>query len=382
MTAPLREGPRPADAESASFAIRDATPADNDQLLELSAACAMVGEMSLRIDRAPDFFALNRLEGDRWQLGVAEAADRMVGCIAFSERRAFVNGRERRIGYVGDLKVHPDFRNTQIADALSHYGERACAQLPAGAPVMITVLAGNKAMERRLSGPRGVPAFRRVGTIRTHSIPILWRRSAPAAGMRIVSAHWGDLDAMVKLWNEVAPLRQLAPVATADSLARWIRSAPGLDISSFRLARSTNGEILGFLAPWDQRSFKQLTVVGYSRRMKLARIAFNAAATMADAEPLPKAGAPLSCVTATHVCVPEDRVDVLRALLLAAYGELRRSHCSFLNIGLDVRDPLAAALAGLFAQPTDVNAYVLTTRRGVLPELLDNRPLHYEIALV
>jgi hypothetical protein len=47
-----------------------------------------------------------------------------------------------------------------------------------------------------------------------------------------------------------------------------------------------------------------------------------------------------------------------------------------------VRDPLSAALDGLLAQPTDVNAYVMTTRRGVFPELLDTRPLHYEIGLV
>jgi hypothetical protein len=47
-----------------------------------------------------------------------------------------------------------------------------------------------------------------------------------------------------------------------------------------------------------------------------------------------------------------------------------------------VTDPLSSALAGLFAQPTDVNAYVMAQRSGVAPELLDGRPLHYEIALV
>jgi hypothetical protein len=77
-----------------------------------------------------------------------------------------------------------------------------------------------------------------------------------------------------------------------------------------------------------------------------------------------------------------DRPDVLRALLIAAHDDLRQSGFSFLNIGLDVRDPLSSALDGLFAQPTDVNAYVLTERSGVAPEVLDTRPLHYEIALV
>jgi ribosomal protein S18 acetylase RimI-like enzyme len=365
------------------FTIREATPGDNEQLIALSAACAMVGDISLRIDRGPDFFALNRLEGERWRLGVAESAGRVVGCVAVSERRAFVNGREMRTGYVGDLKVHPHYRDTRIADALSHYAELGCAELPAAAPVMITVLAGNRAMERRLSGPRGVSAFRRIATIRTHSIPILWPRNAAASdNVQIERARWSDLDQMIKLWGTVAPERQLAPVLTADRLAHWIRSAPGLDIDSYRIARSAMGELLGFLAAWDQRSFKQLTVVGYSRRMKTARTAFNTLATVIGSQRMPREGFSLNCATLTHACVPRDRPEVLRALLTSTYTDLRDTDCSIMNVGLDTRDPLSAALDGFLGQPTDVNAYVVTTRRGVLPEFLDGRPLHYEIALV
>jgi GNAT superfamily N-acetyltransferase len=364
------------------FIVREATPADNEQLIALAAACAMEGEIALRIDRAPDFFALNRLEGERWRLAVAEMGERVVGCIAISERRAYVNGIEMRTGYVGDLKVHPAHRDTRIGDALSHYAERVCADLPAAAPVMITVLAGNRAMERRLSGPRGVPVFRKLATVRTYSIPTLWRRSAGSHPVRIESARWSDLAEMSTLWMKVAPHRQLAPARLEASRADWTRTGPGLDISSYRLARSINGELLGFFAVWDQRAFKRLTVVGYSRRMKAARAAFNAVAAVVGAEKLPPRGAPLNCVTIANVCVPASRPDVLRALLLSTYGDLRGMKCSFMNVGLDVRDPLGNALGGFFAQPTDVNVYVMTTRRGVLPEMLDARPVHYEIALV
>jgi hypothetical protein len=368
---------------TSGFVVRDATPADNADLIALSAACAMSGDIELRIDRRPDFFALNRLEGQRWQVGVAELTGRVVGCIAISERRAFVNGVETLTAYVGDFKVHPDHRDTRIADALSHYGERACAHLPPATPVMITVLAGNRAMERRLSGPRGVPAFRKLATVRTHSIPILWRRHVESQGTPMIeAARWSDLDQMVRLWGKVAPHRQLAPAFTATSMAEWIRGAPGLDISSYRLARSLNGELLGFFAIWDQRAFKQLSVVGYSRRMNVARAAFNTVAPTVGAERLPRRGEPLACVTAANICVLESRPDVLRALVVAAYNDLRGRRYSFMNIGLDRRDPLGTSLDGLFAQPTDVNAYVMTTRRGVTPELLDGRTLHYEIALV
>lgn len=379
--APHRAG-QPSDPAD-EFTIRDATPADNRRLIALAAECSMAGDISLRIDRGPDFFALNRLEGERWRVGVAERDGVAVGCVAVSERRAFVNGREALTGYAGDLKVHPAHRSTRIADGLSLYAERGCAQLPPSAPVIITVLAGNRSMERRLSGPRGVPAFRRIGTIRTHSIPILWRRAVKDRdSISIVPAGWSDLDEMAALWGRVAPLRQLAPVLSAKALGDWIRSSPGLDISSYHLARSPAGELLGFLAVWDQRAFKQLNVVGYSPRIRAARSVFNLLAPIVGGERMPRAGSPLNCVSIAHICVPPERPRVLRALVISAYNALRGSGCSFMNVGLDLRDPLTAAMSGLLAQPTDVNAYLTTARNGVAPDHLDERPLHYEIALV
>jgi hypothetical protein len=368
------------DASRYDFVIRDAKVSDNEGLIALAAACPMVGEISLRIDRGPSFFALNRLEGERWRVGVAERDGMIVGCVGVSERRSYVNGRETRTGYAGDLKVHPEHRDTRIADELSMYSERAFVSLPPTAPVLITVLAGNRSMERRLCGPRGVPAFTRIGTIRTHSLPILWRRRV--GSIRIAPATWNDVAEMGALWKRVAPLRQLAPVFPVDAMAWLMRPVPGLNISSYRVARAANGELLGFFAVWDQRSFKQLNVVGYSPRMKAARGLFNALAPLAGGERMPDTGQALSCVTVAHICVPGDRPDVLRALVASAHNELRHAGVSFMNIGLDTRDPLSSAMDGFFAQPTDVNAYVTTSRSGVSSEPLNQAPVHYEIALV
>src|SRR5256885_8016187 len=41
-------------------------------LLALAAACPMRVELKLCVRREPDFFALNRLEGDRWDVGVVD----------------------------------------------------------------------------------------------------------------------------------------------------------------------------------------------------------------------------------------------------------------------------------------------------------------------
>src|SRR5829696_479630 len=134
------------------FTVRDAEPSDNWGLVALARACSMSGDIELRIDRAPDFFTLNRLEGERWRLAVAERDGQIVGCICTSERDSYVNGERQRTGYVGDLKVHPHHRDSVIADGLCRDAAELMTVLPECARVLITVLAGNAPMETGLTG--------------------------------------------------------------------------------------------------------------------------------------------------------------------------------------------------------------------------------------
>lgn len=366
-----------------SLEVRDAVSADNEQLVALTAACPMRGDLALRMDRGPDFFALHRMESGRSSLGVAERDGKIVGCIAVSERRAYLNGHESATGYVGDLKVHPRHRDTATADALCLYATGQCVRLPAGSPTLVTVLVGNRAMEKRLSGPRGLPSFQKLTTIRAHSISVLWnRRLRDLAGMTVDRAKWSDLDAMSAFWQLHAPRRQFAPVLDTIGMARLIKSSPGLDISSYLVARSRRGELLGFIAVWDQSTIKQMYVESYSARMSFAKRCFNAVAPIIGSEKMPDSGEPLRHRTVFQVCVPPDRPDVLHSLLVTAHNELRGSRCSFFNVGLDINDPLTEGTEGLLGQPTDVNAYVTYESQPADVSTLQSLPLHYEIALV
>ncbi len=237
-------------------------------------------------------------------------------------------------------------------------------------------------MERRADGPRGLPVLARFATIRSHAIPVLGRRARNADGFRVGPARPEDIEEMADLWARVAPQRQLAPVHDAQSLTQWIAAAPGLDLGSYRIARHRGGRIAGFVAAWDQSSFKQLRVTSYSRRLALVRTGFNLLAPLNGSTTLPAPGGELRCLNAFNVCVPGDEPGVLRALLLQIYAATRGEGYSCLNIGLDVRDPLTAAVGGLLAQPTDIHAYITTPSGAWTGPSLGNRPLHYETALV
>ena len=65
------------------------------------------------------------------------------------------------------------------------------------------------------------------------------------------------------------------------------------------------------------------------------------------------------------------------------FFEHGRSRLSFaVPPGLNDPSVLSEAMTGFLAQPTDVYAYMMKIRSGVVSEPLDSRPIHYEIALV
>jgi hypothetical protein len=363
--------------------VRDATAADNAGLVALAAACPMRGDITMCVERTPDFFALARLEGHRWRVGIAEDDGTVVGCVAASERLAYVNGAATRTAYVGDLKVHPAHRGGFAADALEEFSREAVRAYGGDEMLtLVTVLGGNRAMERRTVGPRGLPTLTRFATLDVHAIPLLWPRAHSVAGIRVRTARAEDLDEMGALWNRIAPARQLAPVLGAARLRAWIADAPGLEIEDYVVARRADGRIVGFLALWDQYFIKQLRVLAYSTRLAAVRTVLNGLAPLARTPRLPAAGAVLPSLAVLHCCAPGDEPEVLRALLLHAYAARRGAGYLFLTLALDRRDPVRVALRGLFAQPTVVGAYATTPAGKWTGAPLDDRPLHFESALV
>jgi GNAT superfamily N-acetyltransferase len=368
-----------------TWKTRPATPADNAALIALAAACPMEGDVGLCVDRSPDFFALNRLEGKQWRVAVVEAPDGSpAGCIGIAERHAFVQGQARRVMYVGDLKVHPEHRGKGAAEALIRLTWDACREIGGDeVPTLITVLGGNAAMMRRADGPRGIPPWTRFAGLRAHSVSLLWKRKVPAIpGMRAEQARVEDLREMAELWETHSAKRQFAPAFEAGGLAEWISQAPGLSIENYTVLRGADGRIAAFLGLWDQEIFKQTRVVRYSPPLRAFRIFYNLIAPLVGAANLPGTGKPMRYLTAVNLCVPAGRADLLRMLVLTAYNNLRGKGYAFFTVGLDVKDPLSEAFKGLMAQVTDIDAYVTCPAGRYQGPALDGLPLHFEIALV
>src|SRR5436305_5832780 len=90
--------------------VEFARPSDDADIRALMQRQVMPGRVSLAFAREPDFSRGCAVTGDDYRIVVARARDEIVGVACRSVRDVFLNGRETRLGYLGQLRVDDRFR--------------------------------------------------------------------------------------------------------------------------------------------------------------------------------------------------------------------------------------------------------------------------------
>ena len=95
-----------------SVAVSVASAADDAGVRRLLRSQVMPGRVRLSFCREPDFSIGCAVTGDDYRVLVARAQpdDEVVGVACRSVRRVFLNGREQRLGYLGQLRVDDRYR--------------------------------------------------------------------------------------------------------------------------------------------------------------------------------------------------------------------------------------------------------------------------------
>jgi len=328
-----------------NVAVTLASAGDDAGVRTLVRSQAMPGRVRLSFCREPDFTVGCAVTGENYRILVARPADGgdVIGVACRSVRRVFMNGREQRIGYLGQLRVDERYRGRWVVSrgfAMLEQMHRA-DPLPA---YLASIVDGNDeatgVLVRRAR--RGFPEFREVA--RSVTLALRVRRSSCLAGLKAsatdtaglkasatdtaglkASASGAFLDDVAEFLGREGPRRQLSSVWTVDALRRL--SAFGLRPEDMRVVR-TDGGIAGLMALWDQSAYKQSVIRGYSGWLRAA------------APLLPRPGTELRSAYASLVCIANDDPQIFEALLREIYGLAARRGFDYLLVGLDVRDPL------------------------------------------
>jgi hypothetical protein len=313
-----------------NIAVSLASAADDAGVRRLVRNQTMPGRVRLSFCREPDFSLGCAVTGDDYRILVARAApgNDVVGVACRSVRRVFLNGREQRIGYLGQLRVDEQYRGRWLVSR----GFGMLAEMHRADPLpgyLASIVDGNDealgVLVRRAR--RGFPVFREVARYVTLALRV--RRSRRWRPGRLSASGTPSLEEIADFLRREAARRQLASVWTADALRRL--GAFGLPVEDIHVAHE-EGAIAGVMALWDQSAYKQSVVRGYSGWLRAA------------APLLPRPGTKLRSAFASLISVAGDDPLIFKSLLRETYSTAAQRGFDYLLVGLDIRDPFLSVV--------------------------------------
>jgi hypothetical protein len=314
--------------------VECATANDDAALRHLLRETAMPGAISLAFAREPSYFAAATVEGHHVETHVARAHGRIVAAATRAEKAVYIDGQGGRIGYLCELRIHPDFRRGTLLARIYRQLRRLheTGQVPF---YLSTIVADNDQARRTLtSGRAGLPTYRDIGAYHTLAFS---PRPFRTPQLPVRRAEEADRDALLAFLQRHGPKRQFFPrYRSADFATGLLR---GLRMQDVFLVGTD--EILGCVALWDQSGFRQSIVDRYSRAMALARPVWNLYARVRGAPMLPRPGGEIPCLYLALPCVEDDDPAIFSALLDSALAAADRPVLA----GLHERDPLLPVAA-------------------------------------
>lgn len=360
------------------FEIRWATPDDEPDIRALVGAVPMPGAVTVRFAREPDYFLGTTIMGDLCDvlIGRHRLDGRLAGIGCRAERRAYVNGRESPLGYIGQIRVAPEFRGRWLVHRGAKWFKEAS---PPGLLYMGVIAGENPRARELLVGTRlpGSPHATRVCGLTTCAILLRPRRSPHVTGVDVRPGAPETLGEIVEFLRQHGPRRQFFPAYTLEDFTGGV-TLRGLRPQDIMVARR-GGAVVGVMAAWDQAAYKQDIVDAYGPALRRLRPAYNLGARLLRARPLTPPGQAIPLAFAACVCIADDEPAVMKALISACAQSAYQRGKAFLMLGLADNDPLLP-VARRWLHVTYRSDLFAASWNDDPASLLDGRVAYIEIA--
>ena len=324
-----------------NFKFQWAVPDDEPDIRSLVGSVPMPGTVAIRFSREPDYFLGTTIMGDTCDvLTVRHRQDRQLAGIACrAESRAYLNGQESPLGYIGQIRIALPFRGHWLVNLGAEYFRKAS---PPGLLYFGVIASENPGVRQLLVGPRspGNLHTRHICGITTCSILLRPFRAHRTPGVEIVPGTAETLPEIVAFLRHQGPRRQFFPAYTLEDFTGGSRLR-GLRPQDILVARRGN-EVVGVMAVWDQAAYKQDIVDAYGTALRRLRPAYNLAARFLGARPLTPPGQAIPLAFASCICIAGDDPIIMQALLSACKINAYQRGKAFLMLGLSDDDPLLA----------------------------------------
>jgi hypothetical protein len=307
----------------------DLTGAEDDaSISDLLAQSDLPGWISLSYRSSPGAHGMLHPQAVSQTL-VGRGAGGLAGMVTRSTYPGFLAGHVQDLSYLGHFRVAPFARRRLklLRQAFDAFHDRF------GAGWSFASLVDDNIPAKRLltSGLPGFPRFVPVGQFKT----VVLRSLKPAKMVMVRTALPKDMPQVAAFHHALA--RSLAPVLTAEDLAqdRWLGLAPQ-DV----LIAERAGKLVGFVALWDQRHFRQIRVTSYRRPLSALRGLVNLLGPLTGCPHLPDVGKDLALGYLSFLSVQPGDHDTALRLVEAARRLAGARGLQSVALGLGADDPL------------------------------------------
>ena len=318
----------------------------------------MAGEVTLTLEREPDYFIGSRLPGVlEDQTILAFEGDSVVCMGGCSVRERYINGRSQRVGYLGGLRLDHSVQGRFDIVRRGYKFFAEIAQDRSTEYYFTSITSDNLRSIRLLErGLPGLPNYRFLSEFVTLLIPISERvpaadqdkkvlRNLERRGLRYIRGSEKNAGQLAVFLNSCGQEIQLA---THWAEADLLRLADfGLPITDFHILMD-NESIVAAVALWDQRSFRQTVIRSYNRRLSLLRPWINGVSRMFGTPHLPKTNSILEHAFVSPCATIPEHHRLLPDLIHLCLPSAANCGIKFLTLGFGSQDARLEHIRGAF----------------------------------
>lgn len=343
------------------------------------------GNISLALEREPDYYTGAAIQCNEPEVYIClqKPVNRVLGVFNLGLRKVYYQEEEVLIRYLCDLRIHPDvqggsllFRIIRFADGLN--------LTPNGLPAQTIVFGDNLRMldmiERsRLSKSKNrLPAYHHSGKYISHLIGFQ-KPSSVTDIYQIRNATESDIPAMQAFLNIESKKINYFPVYEINKLNSKYYS--GIKIGNYFLAFSDK-RLVGICGVWDQSSFKQTRITGYSTMFSIVKPVYNLIKKLSGGITMPAAGSVVNYLSLHTVLVEGRDPDIFKSLVHTVLTRYQSAAYDYLLCGLDERDPLSVALRSFRHRREVIGRYFLVNHEPDVSTLLYKPWFYLEAARI
>lgn len=325
------------------FQIELAGAKDDIGLRKILCETPMDGEISLSLEREPDYFIAAAVEAPEHQIIIGRNTenDEIMGMGGRALRQLYLNGQVKTIGYLSQFRILPKYRGL-IKILLKSWQKLRELHQDQKSPFYYTSIIEDNHVARRFLTRQlpGLPQY--IEYTRMHTLAIFSKRQKkalnPPAEIRILRGEEKYTEQIISCLQRNLQRFQLAPHWTSDLLFTK-KHTPNLNPQDFFIALQGD-QVTGCLALWDQNGFKQTVVRGYSGKTKRWRWLLNLLARLFGYPALPDENEKINYAYASHLAVDEDNPQIYQALLRGLHHRAVAEGFSYFLLGLSENHPL------------------------------------------